>query len=116
MLNLNDKKPKDEAPAETVDGVARFSSHPIAKYRMGDYEFVNGLLELPESEADAFRELLASMPLSESHRVKELDVSAAEAQVRAILANQGGATKQIDSSVGDRAPSAAVGEGVLGES
>ena len=114
--NLEETKPESQkAEAEEIAAPAEvhFSSHPIMRYTLGEYQFENGLLVLRADEAENFRQLLAEIPRSESSRIRELDVSAAEAQVRAMLAVQGRATKSIDSSTGDRAPNNQVGTGTL---
>ncbi len=91
-----------------------FSSHPIVNYRLGEYVFDKGLLKFdnPKS-AEKFRKILAAQPIVERNRIKELDVGAAEARVREVLAASPSTTKAIDSSTGDRAPDAAVGRGTL---
>lgn len=109
----------EEAPQEVAEEssepeTARFSCHPIMRYSVGEFQFENGLLVIRNSERAAkFREVIKGLPVSEQSRIKELDVSAAEAQVRAILAQNPGATKGIDSSTGDRAPNNQVGGGTL---
>jgi hypothetical protein len=100
--------------AQSDEPAVRWSSHPIARYCIGDFHFENGLLVLQTSEeADAFQKVYESLPVYEQCRLTKLDVSAAEAIVRERIANGGGATKVIDSSVGDRAPNGAVGTGDL---
>jgi hypothetical protein len=117
--NLENVESEVEQVQETqeVQGdepAARWSSHPIARYTIGDYRFENGLLVLQTTEeADAFQKVYESLPVFEQSRLTKIDVSAAEAIVRERLANGGGATKVIDSSVGDRAPNGAVGTGDL---
>lgn len=96
------------------DVAARWTSHPIQRYSVGDYHFVNGLLVLrTQEEADKFQEMYDSLPIYEQTRIQKIDVSAAEAMVRERLATGGGATKGIDSSTGDRAPNKQVGTGSL---
>lgn len=102
-----------EIPADGV--YARFSSHPIQRFGIGEFHFENGLLEIRDAEREAeFRKLLEELPLSERHRIQEIDVRAAEELARAALANSGAATKSIDSSTGDRGPQTPVGKGKLG--
>lgn len=96
------------------DVAARWSSHPIARYTVGDYHFENGLLVLrTQEEADAFQAMYDELPIYEQTRIHKIDVSAAEAMVRERLATGGGATKGIDSSTGDRAPNKQIGTGSL---
>jgi len=125
MAGLNigggDKNPTTtpNTKTQTADdsGTVRFSSHPIARYTIGEFSFENGLLTLTDPEKiERFRKVLKALPRSESNRIVELDVSAAEAQVRLLRDMQGGATKVTDSSVGDRAPNNQVGKGKLEDS
>lgn len=96
------------------DVAARWTSHPIQRYSVGDYHFVNGLLVLrTQEEADAFQTMYDELPIYEQTRIQKIDVSAAEAMVRERIAAGGGATKGIDSSTGDRAPNKQVGTGSL---
>jgi len=96
------------------DVAARWTSHPIQRYTVGDYHFVDGLLVLrTQEEADAFQAVYDGLPIYEQTRIQKIDVSAAEAMVRERLAAGGGATKGIDSSTGDRAPNKQVGTGSL---
>lgn len=102
----------DTTLRETV--AARWTSHPIQRYTVGDYHFEHGLLVLKtQEEADKFQELHDSLPIYEQTRIKKIDLDAAEAMVRERLSTGGGATKGIDSSTGDRAPNKQVGEGTL---
>lgn len=104
----------ENAEARSDEPAARWSSHPIVRFTVGGYAFADGLLVLqtPE-EADAFQKMYDELPVYEQTRIKKIDISAAEALVRQRLAEGGGATKEIDSSVGDRAPNKAVGTGSL---
>lgn len=114
-----DSKGPSEAPKQPTadDGAVRFSSHPIQKFKVGRFRFDNGLLTLTKLEDIAdFRKTLGQLPPAERIRIKELDVSAAEAQVRAAIANSPKASKNIGSDTGDRDPGKQVGKGVLGES
>lgn len=96
------------------DVAARWTSHPIQRYSVGDYHFENGLLVLrTQGEAEAFQAMYDELPIYEQTRIHKIDVSAAEAMVRERLATGGGATKGIDSSTGDRAPNKQVGTGSL---
>lgn len=103
-----------QSAALSDEPAARWSSHPITRYTVGDYHFANGLLVLQtEAEAAKFQEVYDALPVFEQTRLTKIDLSAAEAMVRERLAVGGGATKEIDSSVGDRAPNGAIGTGNL---
>ena len=99
------------------DGVVRYSSHPILRYKIGRWRFENGLLELRErADVEEFEEILKKLPISERTRIKKLDVSAAEAQVRAVRETSPVASKAIGSETGDRDPGKQVGKGTLEDS
>lgn len=92
-----------------------WSSHPIAKMRIGKFRFDKGVLKLTsESEIAEFEALLDSLPGAERNRIQLLDVEAAEEVVRKHLAAQGGATKVIDSTIGERSTAPKTGTGILG--
>lgn len=96
------------------DVAARWSSHPIMRYSVGDYHFEQGLLVLrTQKEADAFEKVVEELPLSEQSRIRKLDLDAARRISAEYLANSGGTTRSIDSSAGDRAPNNQVGKGDL---
>lgn len=99
------------------EGAVSWTSHPIANYEVGPkFVFVNSVLTLTDADDIAeFEEVLEDLPESERHRIKKLDVSAAERISRAVQGAQGGkATKQTDSTIGDRGEKAKVGTGELG--
>lgn len=114
----SDAKGPEKAPVETADdGVVRYSSHPILKYKVGRFRFENGLLELKtEEDIEEFRKIHNSLPPQEKIRVRELDLSAAEAQVRNVLKQSPRASKAIGSDTGDRDPGKQVGKGRLEDS
>lgn len=97
-----------------------WTSHPIANYAVGDFRFENGILRLDDPEKIAeFEKLLEdkNFPASERHRIRELDVKGAEAISRKIRSEQGGnATKQSDSTIGERAVAPKTGTGDLASS
>lgn len=96
-------QPLAEATVSADDGVVRYSSHPILKYKIGRFKFENGLLELREKkDVEDFEATLKKLPRSESIRLKKLDLSAAEALVRATREAGPKATKGIGSEIGDR--------------
>lgn len=87
--------------------LATYSSHPIKRFGVGKFKFQNGILKLfSEEEVKEFENSLDGMPSSERHRIKKVDLAAAEAIVRERLAQQGGATKQTDSTIGERTTNA----------
>lgn len=103
-----------EATVDAENIAARYSSHPIMRFSIGDYHFDNGLLVLrTEEEAAGFEAMLRDLPVSEQNRIKKLDLQEAERLVREAILRGGGTTQSIDSSTGDRAPSPAVGKGDL---
>lgn len=106
------------AAGETADdGVVRYSSHPILNYGIGRFKFDNGLLALREKkDIDEFEKTLEQLPISERTRIKKLDLSAAEAQIRAVRDANPGASKAIGSESGDRDPGKKIGSGTLGDS
>jgi hypothetical protein len=113
-----DSEVTDAAKAQSValsaEPAARWTSHPIQRYSVGDYHFANGLLVLAtEEDAAEFQAVYDSLPIFEQTRLRKVDLSAAEAIVRERLKNAGGATQGIDSSTGDRAPNKQVGDGDL---
>lgn len=84
---------------------AIYSSHPIANYRVGRFQFENTVLDFnaPKYDADdesEFKDILAKMPPIEQNRVKLLDVGLAEEQVRRVLASKALVTQTTDSSHG----------------
>lgn len=107
-------QPPAEATASADDGVVRYSSHPILKYKIGRFRFENGLLELTEKkDIEDFERTLKQLPRSESIRLKKLDLSAAEAMVRAVRELSPRASKAIGSESGDRDPAKPKGTGRL---
>ena len=99
------------------ESITRWSSHPIMRFTIGDYQFENGLLVLKTpAEAEDFQAMYDTLPISEKTRMRKLDLAAAEAIARQHIANQGGATQGIDSSTGERQNPDLVGKGTLGES
>lgn len=99
------------------DGKVRFSSHPILRYGIGRFQFENGLLTLDnEKDIAEFRKIVEDLPRSERSRITELDISAAEAQSRAVRAANPKASKAIGSDSGDRDPGKQVGKGRLEDS
>lgn len=61
-----------EAGVGSTEEMIHFSCQPIARYKIGDYEFQNGYLALPKSEAEAFVEFMKTQPPSEINRIRVL--------------------------------------------
>lgn len=97
-------------------GKIQYSSHPILKYRIGKFEFENSILTLKNAAEEAeFLEVInhENFPERERHRIKKLDLAAAESISRAARATRSRTTQQIDSSVGERpneAPRVGIGD------
>lgn len=108
---------QDHANAISLDQKGtQYTSHPISNFRVGRFRFDKGLLRLDSDDASEFEALLKTLPPTESSRVRKLDVEAAERIVRQRMASAPGATKSIDSSIGERPDlSASVGTGRLGD-
>lgn len=95
-----------------------YSSHPIANYRVGRFRFERGLLRLNDEDNSDFEKILEKLPATERARVKKLDLAKAEQIVKERLAEGARATKQFDSSTGERAADpmgARIGTGALGD-
>jgi hypothetical protein len=58
--------------------VVTFSSHPIAKLKIGKYQFDKGILRLSPDEAEEFRAHLKTQPKTLAMRVKETGIVEAE--------------------------------------
>jgi len=112
-----DDRARAAAELANEEGVVRWSSHPIARFTIGRFQFENGLLVLPgiygKGSIDEFEKIYEELPVNEQTRIKKLDVAEAERVVREMLRNQGTTTQAYDSSTGDRAPNKEVGQGRL---
>lgn len=64
---------------------AFYSSHPIAKYRIGRFQFERGVLTLEDADAEEFDALLATQPQTVKRRIKKADQAAAESIARSFL-------------------------------
>lgn len=95
-----------EAEGNIVDVVV-FSSHPIHRFNMGDYNFEDAMLRLTPEQAVEFRALLAAQPIQVQNLVKELDVSAAERLISAKIAST--TSTGIQSTQGSTVPGAESG-------
>lgn len=95
-----------------------YSSHPIANYRIGRFRFEKGLLRLNDEDNKDFEKILEKLPATERARVTKLDLAKAEQIVKERLAEGARATKNFDSSTGERAADplgARIGTGALGD-
>lgn len=86
----------EELKDENLPPVVRYSSAPIQNYRIGRYVFQNGLLELSESDAEAFDKLIATLPVREQATIKKVDLDAANKIGEQFLATQ--RTRGVDTS------------------
>lgn len=78
-----------------------YSSHPIANYQLGKFQFEKTVLTLEgDEDIGEFEKLYETLPPAEKSRIKKIDVDAAEAFVRKVLDQMPKATQNIDSSVG----------------
>lgn len=94
--------------------IASFTSHPVNNFRLGKYQFTDGVLNFTDSKKLAkFEELLDDLPPAERNRVKKLDLEAAKRISAEFQANQPKATTSTDSSVGERGIKTKVGTGAL---
>lgn len=105
----------------TGDGKSiQYTSHPIRNYRIGRFRFEDSILTLKDEDEE--QEFLAAInhpkfPERERHGIRKLDHSSAERISREYQKSKGGATKQIDSTIGERGnDSPRVGTGDLLES
>lgn len=95
----------DLVVGELEQGEQAWTCHPIANYRVGrKYKFDKGILRLTDrDDIDEFTQILKDLPESESHKIRKLDVQAAEKISRAHQDSNGAKTTQsFDSSIGDR--------------
>lgn len=86
----------------------QYTCHPIKNYYIGEYHFENSLLTLKNADEEArFLAVINDdrFPERERHMIHKLDTSSAERISREYRQSQGGATKQFDSSTGERADS-----------
>lgn len=111
---ITTQPPESEKPAAEqteqpeqpiVEGERAWTSHPVPNYMIGRFKFEKGVLKLNDpADIKEFENYLndKNLPASEKNRIRELDISSAEAISRKFIEEQGGATKAIDSSTGDR--------------
>lgn len=85
----------DESQPTDSDGFVTYSSHPLARLRIGRrWQFVDGLLKLPADEANEFDKAMQGADVRTRSQVRKIDVRAAE---RLIANRKPIATKAIDS-------------------
>jgi len=100
---VNESK-EEVAPAKQV--IATFTSHPVQNFRVGNFQFAKGVLKFHEGEEESlekFQKFIDTLPPIERRRIQVIDVEAAEALIKKLREESGGATQQTDSTVGDRA-------------
>lgn len=95
-----------EASADqlTDKTAVQYTSHPIANYKLGRFQFSNGVLSLTkDSDVEEFEKLLNddNLPTIERNRVKKIDLARAEQIVKDRLAAQRQISQVTDSSIGD---------------
>ena len=103
--NTKDKggqsKVEDEVQANQTPHVKIYSSLPIQSYRLGDFQFVKGMLELSNpKDIEKFEAHLAQMHSRYRRGIKTISLEVAEKLAAAHLSSS---TKQIDSSAGRQA-------------
>lgn len=91
----------EESP---VDTRVTYSSHPVANFAIGKYQFVKGQLKLaPGKEAERFERLLDSLPPYLKRQVVKLDAGAADRLVEGLRSK---VVTGLDSTAGSVGPSA----------
>lgn len=100
----------NETSAATTN-VSIYTSHPISRFRLGRFRFVDATLRLDnETDVAEFERLLDAMPPRERSQIKKIDFDAANALVKA---RQPSVSKSFDSSVG-RQESTVAGQQTVG--
>lgn len=84
------------AGVEPSDGEVQFSSHPIAKFRIGRFQFDRGLLRLSGDDLTAFRALMEKASPRDQALVTEIDPRAADTVARSFLESR--RTRGVDTS------------------
>ena len=84
---------------------AIYTSHPVARLRIGGFKFENGTLdfnkpEYTDEDESKFKKLYESLPPAEKNRIKLIDVDLATELSKRILAMQPMVTRTVDSSHG----------------
>lgn len=64
---------------------AFYSSHPIAKYRIGRFQFERGVLTLEGADVEEFDALMTTQPQTVKRRIKKANQAAAESIARSFL-------------------------------
>jgi hypothetical protein len=78
-----------DAAADALVGKTSYTCHPMTNYSLGRFTFEKGTLALDEDDAAEFDKLHASQPPHLRHNVRKVDVAAAEARLKEILAESG---------------------------
>jgi len=104
MVGLEAAAAAGDLPEGAEDEV-QFTSVPIARLRIGPYQFENGVLRLKGEDADKFRELLGKAAIRTQQVVREIDRAGGEAVARRYLETTGSrSNRDVDTS--DNAPPA----------
>lgn len=81
--------PESVEPTGDVDFVI-YTSHPIQKFRLGEWKFQDATLKLTPEEAERFDEVLASQPERERALIRKIDSAKGE-----LIAAEYLKTKQV---------------------
>lgn len=91
---------------EGAENEVQFTSTPIARLRVGRFQFENGVLRLKAGDAEEFRKLLGKSAIRTQQVVREIDRAGGEAVARRYIEQtQSRSTREVDTS--DNAPPAA---------
>ena len=93
------------AQKEDDSDFVQYTSHPVSAFRIGRFQFRNGVLRLPPEEAKELDKLLEGATLRTQQVVRKVDVAAGEKVARDFLQLNGG-TRKRDVDTSDNAPPA----------
>lgn len=85
------------------DGSVLYSSHPIVKLGMGDFQFENSQLRVEADRVAEFDALVAAQPPQIRNSIRKIDVGAANSLVNSLL--QSRMTSGVDTSANSFGPS-----------
>lgn len=84
------------AGVEPIDGEVQFSSHPIAKFRIGRFQFDRGILRLSGDDLADFRKLMEKASPRDQALVTEINPEAANTVAKSFLESR--RTRGVDTS------------------
>jgi hypothetical protein len=90
---------------EEQEGFKQYASPSIPRLRIGNYEFENGVLRVPDEEVEKFEKILNASSSLVKQAVSTIDREGGEAVARKFLDSQGKMTRGPTTS--DSAPPAA---------